>query len=195
LSGSVSAFYSKISDFNLIQSQVNKGTMMMPVMVGITRNINATTYGAEAGLAYHLAESWKLDGSLAYVQGTNDTDGTVLGQIPPLEARLGVSYDDKVWSFGGLLRGVAAQNRVAAKQGNIAGQDISASAGFGVLSFNGGWRASKVVQVTVGVDNLLNKTYAEHISRAGTMVSGFTQTTRVNEMGRNLWLKANFKLD
>ena len=194
-SGSFSAFYSKISDFNLIQSQVNKGTMMMPVMVGITRNINATTYGAEAGLAHHLAESWKLDGSLAYVQGTNDTDGTVLGQIPPLEARLGVSYDDKVWSFGGLLRGVAAQNRVAAKQGNIAGQDISASAGFGVLSFNGGWRASKVVQVTVGVDNLLNKTYAEHISRAGTMVSGFTQTTRVNEMGRNLWLKANFKLD
>ena len=190
LSGSVSAFYSKITDFNLIQSNVNKGTMM-PTYVTVTRNVNASTYGAEAGVAWQLAESWKLDGSLAYVRGSNDSDGTALGQIPPLEVRLGANYDDKVWSFGGLLRGVAAQSRVAVNQGNIAGQDIAASAGFGVFSLNGGWRASKMLQVNAGVDNLFNKTYAEHISRAGAMVSGFTQTTRVNELGRNLWVKAN----
>jgi len=46
--------------------------------------------------------------------------------------------------------------------------------------------------VSAGVDNLFNKTYAEHISRAGTMVTGYTQTTRVNEPGRNAWVKANF---
>ena len=191
MSGSVSAFYSKITDFNLIQSNVNKGTMMMPAYVTVARNVNATTYGGEAGVAYQLADSWKLDGSLAYVHGNNDTDGTVLGQIPPLEARLGINYDDKVWSFGGLLRGVAAQQRVALNQGNIAGQDIAASSGFGVFSLNGGWRASKVVQVTAGVDNLFNKTYAEHISRAGTMVVGFMQTTRINVLGRNAWVKQN----
>ncbi len=192
VSGSVSAFYNKITDFNLIQSNVNKGTMMMPAYVTVTRNVNATTYGAEAGAAWQVAESWKLDGSLAYVRGSNDTDGTALGQIPPLEARIGLNYDDKVWSFGGLLRGVAAQNRVAVNQGNIAGQDIAASSGFSVFSLNGGWRANKTVQVTAGVDNVFNKTYAEHISRAGAMVSGFTQTTRVNELGRNVWIKTNF---
>jgi iron complex outermembrane receptor protein len=192
LSGSVSAFYSKITDFNLIQSNVNKGTMMMPTYVTITRNVNATTYGAEAGAAYRLDDSLKVDGSLAYVHGSNDTDGTALGQIPPLEARIGVNYDDKTWSFGGLLRGVVAQNRIAANQGNIAGQDIAASSGFSVFSVNGGWRANKAVQVTAGVDNVFNKAYAEHISKAGAMVSGFTQTTRVNELGRNLWVKANF---
>lgn len=192
LSGSVSAFYSKIADFNLIQSNVNKGTMMMPSYVTVTRNVNATTYGAEAGMAYQLAESWKLDGSLAYVRGSNDTDGTALGQIPPLEARIGAGYDDKTWSFGALLRGVAAQDSYAVNQGNIAGQDIGASSGFAVFSLNGGWRAAKTVQVTAGVDNVLNKTYAEHISRAGAMVSGFAQTTRVNEMGRNIWIKTNF---
>lgn len=192
LSGSVSAFYNKIADFNLIQSNVNKGTMMMPSYVTVTRNVNATTYGAEAGMAYQLAESWKLDGSLAYVRGSNDTDGTALGQIPPLEARIGAGYDDKVWSFGALLRGVAAQDNFAKNQGNIAGQDIGASSGFAVFSLNGGWRAHKSVQVTAGVDNVFNKAYAEHISRAGAMVSGFTQTTRVNEMGRNIWIKSNF---
>ena len=187
-SGSVSAFYNKITDFNLIQSSVAKGMSL----VTVTRNVNATTYGAETGMAWQLAESWKLDGSLAYVHGNNDTDGTALGQIPPLEARLGLNYDDKVWSFGGLLRGVAAQKRVAVNQGNIAGQDISASGGFSVFSVNGGWHANKAVQVSAGVDNVFNKTYAEHISRAGAMVSGFTQTTRVNELGRNVWVKGNF---
>ncbi|MFA6120068.1 MAG: TonB-dependent copper receptor [Sideroxydans sp.] len=191
LSVSVSAFYSKISDFNLIQSKVNKGSVMMPALVTVTRNVNASTYGGEAGVAYQLAGSVKLDGSLAYVHGNNDTDGTALGQMSPLEARIGVNYDNKVWSFGGLVRGVAAQDRVAVNQGNIAGQDIAASKGFAVLSLNGGWRINKAVQLTAGVDNLLNKTYAEHISRAGAMVSGFTQTTRVNEVGRNLWVKAN----
>ncbi len=192
LSGAVSAFYNKITDFILIQSNFNKGTMMMPMPTTIVRNVNATTYGAETSLAYRLAESVKLDGSLAYVQGSNDSDGTALGQIPPLEARLGLNYDDKVWSFGGLLRGVAAQRRVAVNQGNIAGQDIAASGGFSVFSLNGGWRANKSLQVTAGMDNVFNKTYAEHISRAGAMVAGFTQTTRINELGRNLWVKANF---
>jgi iron complex outermembrane receptor protein len=192
LSGSVAAFYSKVTDFNLIQSNVSKPAGMGTALVTVTRNVNATTYGAEAGMAWQLAESWKVDGSLAYVHGSNDTDGTALGQIPPLEARLGLNYDDKVWTFGGLLRAVAAQNRVAVNQGNIAGQDIAASSGFSVFSVNGGWRASKTVQVNAGVDNVFNKTYAEHISRAGAMVSGFTQTTRVNELGRNVWVKANF---
>lgn len=196
LSGSVSAFYSKVSDFNLVQRNYAKTTMGMmgatTSLVTVTRNVDATTLGAEAGLGYQLSDTLKLDGSLAYVQGRNDTDGTALGQIPPLEARLGLNYDDKVWSFGGLLRGVAAQKRVAVNQGNIAGQDIAASGGFSVFSLNGGWRASKTLQVTAGVDNVFNKTYAEHISRAGTMVAGFTQTTRINELGRNLWMKANF---
>ncbi|MEW5904144.1 MAG: TonB-dependent copper receptor [Pseudomonadota bacterium] len=192
LSGSVSAFYNKITDFNLIQSNVNKGTTMMANYVTVTRNVDATTYGAEAGVAYALQDNWKLDGSLAYVRGNNDTDGTALGQMPPLELRLGVNYDDKVWSFGALLRAVAAQDRVAVNQGNIAGQDIAATSGFSVFSLNGGWRPNKALKVSAGVDNLFNKTYAEHISRAGTAVTGYTQTTRVNELGRNLWIKGDF---
>jgi iron complex outermembrane receptor protein len=192
VSGSVSAFYNKIKDFILIQSNVTKPAGMGTAAVTVARNVDATTYGTEMGMAYAMTETVRLDGSLAYVHGSNDTDGTALGQIPPLEARLGLGYDDKVWSFGALLRGVAAQKRVAVNQGNIAGQDIAASGGFSVFSVNGGWRASKAVQVSAGVDNVFNKVYAEHISRAGTMVTGYTQTTRVNEPGRNLWVKANF---
>ena len=188
-STSVSGFYSKVNDFILIQSGVVKG----PRTITITRNINATTWGAEAGLAYQLADSWKLDGSLAYVHGSNDTDGMALGQIPPLEARLGATYDNQVWSAGGLLRMVSAQDRFAANQGNIVGQDIGRTSGFGVFSVNGAYRVGKGTQITAGIDNLFDKNYAEHVSRRGSAVTGFTTTTRINEVGRNLWMKANFK--
>ncbi len=196
MSASLSGFYSKISDFILIQSGISKTTMMgTRTGLSITRNIDATTWGGEATAAWQLAPQWKVDGSLAYVHGSNDTDNTALAQISPLEGRVGAAYDNGVWSVGGLLRMVAAQDRFAVNQGNIAGQDIGRTSGFSVLSLNASWRARKGVLVSTGVDNLANRMYAEHISRAGAMVSGFAQTTRVNEMGRNLWLKANFKLD
>ncbi|MBU0688041.1 MAG: TonB-dependent copper receptor [Gammaproteobacteria bacterium] len=190
-SGSVSGFYSKVSDFILIESNVNKGTAMMPVMVSIARNISATTYGGEAGVVWHMIDTVKLDGTLSYVRGSNDTDSLALAQLPPLEARLGATFDNRTWSVGGLLRVVAAQDRVAVNQGNIAGQDIGATAGFAVFSLNGAYRLGKTAQLSAGVDNLFDRSYAEHLSRAGSMVSGFTQTSRVNEMGRNIWVKAN----
>lgn len=76
----------------------------------IVRNVGATTRGGEAGLAYRLTDTWKVDATLAYVRGNNDTDGTPLAQLPPLEGRLGLNYDDKVWSVGALLR-LVCRNR------------------------------------------------------------------------------------
>ena len=52
-----------------------------------------------------------------------------------------------------------------------------------------------MIQLTAGIDNLFDKTYAEHISRSGDMVAGFDQLDRVNEPGRTVWLKAQFALD
>jgi len=203
VSGSLSGFYNKITDFNLIESACKNmmdmftgyGTTCADHAVSMTRNVNATTWGGEANAAWQFAPQWKLDGSLAYVRGSNDTDGTALAQISPLEGRVGATYDNGVWNVGGLLRMVAAQDRFDRFKGNIAGQDVGRTAGFGILSLNAAWRATKGVLVSAGVDNLANRAYAEHLSKGGAAVSGFTQTTRVNEMGRNLWLKANFKLD
>ncbi|MDD5383284.1 MAG: TonB-dependent copper receptor [Gallionella sp.] len=193
MSASLSGFYGKISDFILIRSGITKG---MRTGLSITRNISATTWGGEANAAWQFASQWKVDGSLAYVRGNNDTDGTALAQISPLEGRVGTTYDNGVWSVGGLLRLVASQDRFAANQGNIVGTDIGRTGGFGILSLNASWRATKDVLVSAGADNLANRVYAEHLSRGGVMVAGFpAPTTRVNEMGRMLWLKGNLKLD
>jgi iron complex outermembrane receptor protein len=183
----LSAFYSKVTDFILIDST-------MKMVTGAARNVNATTFGGEAGFAQALNSDWKLHSSLAYVHGTNNTDGTPLAQLPPLEGLMSLGYDDKTWSFTALTRVVAAQTRFDKNKGNIVGKDIGASSGFAVFSMNAGWRPSKSSLITAGVDNLFNRTYAEFISRAGTAITGYTQTTRVNQPGRTLWLKATLDL-
>ncbi len=200
-SASVSGFYGKVKDYILIdrfntRARFGKGGTTDPTL---TRNVDATTWGGEAGIAYAFSSNWKADATLAYVRGENDSDGTPLAQLPPLETRLGLTYDNKVWSVGSLLRLVSRQNRVDVNKGNIVGQDIGATAGFAVFSLNAGYRPKKGVLVSAGVDNLFDKTYAEHISKAGasgmSAPAGYDQTIRVNEPGRTLWMKAQIALD
>ena len=189
---SVSTFYNKLNDFILVDytlgGAVKKST-------GAARNIDATSYGAEVGFDYVLNSNWKLNTSLAYVRGSNDTDNTALAQLPPLEGRIGLSYDNQVWSVGSLLRLVAAQDRYDLNRGNIVGKDLGASSGFGIFSINAGYRPSKTTLLSVGVDNLFDQKYAEFISRSGSSITGYTQTLRINEPGRTAWLKASISFD
>ena len=77
-------------------------------------------------------------------------------------------------------------------KGNIVGQDFGPTKSAHVLSLNAGWRVNDGVLVTAGIANLLDETYAEHVSRSGASIPGFDQITRVNEPGRMLWMKAQY---
>jgi iron complex outermembrane receptor protein len=194
---SASAFYNKINDFILIDSRSGyassgHGGGSTPA----SRNIDAHTYGAEITSSYALTNIVKFNSSVAYVKGKNETDGLPLAQLAPLEGRLSLAYDDKKYSYGALLRLVAAKDQVAVGQGNISGQDVAKSGGFGIFSLNTGYKPNKKTLIAAGVDNVFDKAYAEFISRAGANVGGgFIQTTRVNEPGRTAWLKATIALD
>jgi iron complex outermembrane receptor protein len=191
LSASLSAFYSEVEDYILIESNHAKGMRNAVV----TRNVDARTWGGELGLGYALAPNWRADLTLAYTRGENDTDNRALAQQPPLESRISLNYEGSTWSFGALLRLVDDQDRVAVNQGNVVGQDLGDTDGFAVLSLNAGWRSGDTLRLTAGIDNLLDETYAEHLSRGGAMVAGFTQTERVNEPGRTAWLRVAFDLN
>jgi iron complex outermembrane receptor protein len=115
--------------------------------------------------------------------------------MPPLEARLGAEYRSGRWHAGMLLRHAAAQDRVAVGQGNVVGQDIGPSPSFTVVSLNAAVELPRGVLLSAGIDNLLDRNYAEHLSRGGAMLSGYTQSTRVNEPGRTLWLKLGMDLN
>ncbi|MCW2102111.1 UNVERIFIED_ORG: iron complex outermembrane receptor protein [Pseudomonas psychrophila] len=157
------------------------------------QNINARIMGGELGAAYQLTEHWKADATLAYAWGKNTTDGKALPQMPPLDTRLGLTYSEDDWSAGVLWRVVARQDRIDRNAGNVVGKDYGKSAGFGVFSLNGAYRINKNLKVSAGVDNLLDKTYSEHLNMAGNAGFGYPSNdpTAINEPGRTLWTKVD----
>ncbi len=147
-----SGYVGQVRDFILF----DYSTDMMGMSTSKAYNVDARIMGGELGFAYRLASNWKTDATLAYAWGKNSSDGQALPQMPPLETKLGLTYEQNAWSAGALWRVVAAQNRVAEGKGNVVGQDFGKSAGFGVFSLNGSYRIGKKLKVSTGVDNLFD---------------------------------------
>lgn len=186
-----SVFANRVGDFILVDYNAK--------MHGAVRNVEAQSWGGEAGAEIALADHWTLVPALSYMRGRNLSDETDLPQLPPLEGRLGLNWDNAVWSAGLLGRFVAEQDRYSTGEGSIVGKDLGRTGGFSVWSLNGGWRATKEWQLIAGIDNVFDKAYAESVSRAGGngmggAIPGFVQTTRVNEPGRVAWLKVSYAL-
>jgi len=184
----VSAYAGVVDDFILMHYPITA------MGVGYASNVQARIAGGEAGAGYALSDRWKTDVTLAYAWGENRTEHRPLPQMPPLEARFGLTYEASAWSVGALWRVAAPQHRVAVGEGNIVGQDIGPSAGFGVFSLNGAYRIDRRHTLTAGIDNVFNKTYAEHVNAASAGLAGYVNTTRVNEPGRTLWIKLDARL-
>lgn len=192
-----SLFAGKIRDYILIEQHMmhHGGHGGHGHVMTMARNINATRFGGELEAKWQFAPSWSISSNLAYTRGKNTTDNLPLAQTPPLEWNNTLAFDNGKFSAGALWKVVAKQNRYAKGQGNIIGQDIGASAGFGVLSVNAGWKFNKYATLQAGVDNVFNKTYAEFVSKSGGFVdpAAGIKTTRVNEPGRTAWLRLQAK--
>lgn len=185
----VSAYAGYVQDFILFDYA--SGTMGPTTRAS---NVNAQIMGGEAGVGWRPIAPLRIETSVAYAWGRNATSGDPLPQIPPLEARVGLEYTRGAWSAGGLWRVVAPQHRYALNEGNVVGKDFGPSAGFGVLSLHAQYNVSKTVQISVGVDNLLNKAYAEHLNLAGNAGFGYPANAPVNEPGRTAWVRVSAKL-
>ncbi|WP_441375453.1 TonB-dependent copper receptor [Acinetobacter lwoffii] len=185
-----SAYAGLINDYVLT---TYKPTGMMRMLEAHTRNVDATIAGAEAGIGYQFTDRLQADISAMYAWGENTTDNTPLPQISPLEARVNLRYVQDKYNFGLLWRVVDGQNRISLNEGNIVGYDNKQSAGFGILSLNGSYHVMDSVDVSVGVDNVLDRTYTEHLNKMGASGTGLPATEQFNNMGRNYWARVSMK--
>ncbi len=186
-------FANHVDDYILIETGRPKPAAMGTRTTAIVRSVDVRTAGIEAGASQRVGR-WLADASVAWVRGANRTDERPLAQTPPLDARLSIAYERARWSAGGLLRAAARQDRIAIGQGTIVGQDLSATPAFAVVSLNGAWKMASLGTLTLGVDNVLDTTYAEHISRQGASIPGYAlQARQVREPGRTWWVRLNVR--
>ncbi|KAA8735478.1 TonB-dependent copper receptor [Acinetobacter qingfengensis] len=181
----VSAYTGWINNYILIDYQSTSQKF--------SRNIDALIAGAEAGVGYQLNEQIHADMSAMYAWGDNRSDHTALPQIAPLEGRFNLRYQRDDFSLGLLWRMVAQQNRVSLNQGNIVGYDLNKSAGFSIISLNAAYSINAHVDVSMGIDNLFDKTYTEHLNKLGDAGAGMIATAQFNQPGRNVWARINMK--
>lgn len=185
-----SAYAGRISDYILFT--YHPGGMMG--MMTRADNVDARIRGAEAGLEYRAIEWLKVSATLAHAWGENRDSGAPLPQMPPLEVRTSATWDAGDWSLGALWRRVDAQDRVAVGQGNVVGQDIGQSRGFGTLAIHGALRLGDYFRLSAGIDNLFDRDYVEHLNLAGSADFGYpAERVRILEPGRNLWLKLDYR--
>ncbi len=112
-----------------------------------------------------------------------------LAQTPPAEATLGAEYASGTY-FGGLqVRGVMRQDRIHEDHGTIYSLDTGETSGFATVALYGGVELFGNSQLTVGVDNLFDRTYSEHIQRGSAELGAATRP--VNEPGRTVWAQWN----
>ena len=185
--GWASAYAGLIKDFILLE--YNTPTKRQP----LARNVDATIAGAEAGLGYQWTDHFQTDISAMYAWGKNTSDGRALPQIAPLEGRLNLRYIDEKYSLGLLWRAVAKQNRISLNEGNVVGYDMNESKAFNTLAVNGTYKLTDAVDVSVGVDNVLNKAYTEHLNKAGASMFGYAASEQFNNIGRNYWMRMSMK--
>ena len=187
LLSNISVFYSDIDDYMLTADEATDSVS----------NVQVERWGGEIDARYNFSYQWSVFGNLSFVTADNETDNTPLAQTPPLEMRVGVDHSINDWSFGFLARYADAQTRIDAGKGTVVGFDrLTATPSFYTLAINAGYDINAKSYVSLGIDNLLDEDYFEHINRTNSpAITGFItdNTVGVTEPGRTVWLKAGIE--
>jgi len=152
-------------------------------------NQSARLYGADVSGKMPLAKtgdygSFSATGVLSYVNGKNQTTGDNLYNIMPLNVKLAVEQRLGNWTNSVEAKLVDAKTRVQAVRKELR------TGGYGLLNLYSSY-AWKQVRFDVGVENLLNKFYANplggaYIGQGATMGTGVPYGTPVPGMGRSI---------
>lgn len=154
----------------------------------IYRNIDARLMGGEGQLTWQLLDTTSLELGISYVHGENTTDNRAIAQMPPLEGFAVLTWKPNTWQFSVEARGAARQNRVdTTSSTGIPGQglDVTKTPGWGIINLRARWSLSALTHLELGVDNLLDRRYTQHLNRGNAFSPDQIQ---VNEPGRGAWV-------
>lgn len=183
---SAAAYADRVDDFILRDTARGQDGVLLANGATIYRNVDAMLAGVELAATVEFGDGWSVSGNLTYTYGQNlDEDGP-LAQIPPLQGAIALTYAGDGWSVGTRLRGAATQTRVDDDPGMGSGRDAGETDGYLVQDLFTSVTVAEPVELRLGVSNLFDTTYADHLNRA----SAFDPTeVQVNEPGRSVYLQ------
>lgn len=185
LSASVNGFINLIDNFMLVTS----GTS--------AKSVDAVRRGLEGELNWAASPALTLGGNLSLVWAANKTDHVALAQTPPTQGRLYVAWKQEAYGFKLITRMADGQQRIDRNHGSTNGLDVAATPGFSVWDIQGEYKFSKQVQLAVGIDNLFDRYYVEHLNHSsdGSWANlGSNLPMQVPESGQRWWIKLGVSL-
>lgn len=162
-------FYTRIDDFiqgTPVSTSDPAAVMvrMMNMSTGTARpgplqfnNVDAALYGFDLDWRWQLSDSFALSGLVNYVRGERRDIDDALYRIAPPNATLRLAYTRADWRLSLETVAYAAQDQISASNRE------RRSPGYGVVNIQGSWAPREHLQLSVGIDNLLDAEYTPHL--------------------------------
>ena len=166
------------------QDSVNYDGTMTRVFASQNK-AKAFIYGGGISATYRPVLHFSMFGSINYTYGrfNNDTVLVPLDHIPPVTGRIGIKYDNQVWSteLYGLYNGrKKLSDYNPGGEDNIQYSTPNGTPSWYTINFRAGLTFSKYVRVQVGVENILDRNYRYFASGMSAAGRNFVVAFRFN---------------
>jgi iron complex outermembrane receptor protein len=179
----IKGFYSWLEDYISYNKTINT-----------FENVDATIYGAELSASYFATDSISIDAGASYKVGEKDEalsgqNGTNLADMAPLRGNVGVNYEYANNSMATLeLQASDKWDDIDKENGE---QEL---AGWAVMNMKVKHALDKHAEFTVGVNNILDATYAVNNTYADLiLLTTGGDTMLMNEPGRYFYTNLTLK--
>jgi iron complex outermembrane receptor protein len=174
----ITPFYQSVNDYIQGMPIARNDSNGKPVLQ--YDNIDrAELYGFELAGGYDITTYLSIDATVSYVRGRDKESDGDLYRIAPLRGMFDLSYRRDSWESHLEWVWADAQNRVSDLQ------DEESSPGYGILNLRLAKTFAESVRVEVGVENLLDKRYADHLGGVNRVTGGDLDTgERIPSAGR-----------
>lgn len=186
-------FYSRLSDYVAIiqQSKVNSTMGIMNSSARSYEGVDARMYGGEVSYSVGFSRSLLLAGGVSYVRGIQYAKAEAglprgnMAEMPPLKSRASLRY--------GSSRFFAEVNGLASAPQNKVDRLLQeeGTPGYVLLGLKGGMH-HRQWNFAVGVDNLTDRYYFDHLS---FQRDPYRSGVRIPEPGRTFYLNVSLTLE
>ncbi len=183
------AYADHVTDFILWDRARGQSGILVANGANVFHNVDAFIGGVEAKVRHRFDHGFWAGAEAWATYGENLTDSRPIGQIPPLEASLRAGWMNEAFEVDGRWRLVAGASRIDGSAATGSGSD-AATGGFATVDVSGAWKPKPNIRLSLGVENVFDRRYAEHIERTDI---DDPMLVNLDAAGRTFWGRASIR--